>query len=208
MPSDKVERQLKQIIIPYLVSAEMLPKHALYRTYNYFSFLQAYLAALVGFGMAPQVLIWYNKLIGNTPTKNEAAFSTSGLGVTAIMVGAVLVGLSVFYKAQKAPSRTILAKTCRLELLEIDTELDKVLQFSTPNDEIINLQNKAVAIVNRYRGHDESWPWGKFADGIDDEVTKRVTALKTKFGPWKDSPEQEEISRTVLQVPVPGTTRQ
>jgi hypothetical protein len=207
MPSDKVERQLKQIIIPYLVSAEKLPRHTLYRTYNFFSFLQAYLAALVGFGIAPQVLIWYNKLIGGAPTKNEAASSTSGLGITAIILGAALVGLSVFYKAQKAPSRTILAKTCRLELLEIDTELDKVLQFSTPNDEIVNLQNKAVAIVNRYRGHDESWPWGKFADGIDDEVTQRVSALKTKFGPWKDAPEQEEISRTALQVTIPGVMR-
>jgi hypothetical protein len=188
MAPDPIERKLSQIILPYLISAERLQRYTLYKTYGYYSLLNAYIAALVGFGLAPPLMKWYLELTG--PGTNAKV--PTNVGWVALLLGFILVAVSVYYRNENVSTRYVLARTCRAELLDVSDELHTALQSSNPQSEIVVLQNKTVSIIKRYRTQHQSWPWDRFAPEIEQDVQRRVSDLKSQFGPWKLTSDREE----------------
>lgn len=188
MPEHTVRRTLKRDVLPYLISGRRLRKQWFYFVHAVFGYATDFIVVLTAIGVSTPLL----SLIGLlSDAKQELVPSPSLASVLSSITGwlvypaavAVFVWiiLRVAFNREEGQKRAVLAKSCYQELRQAEASLHSILSKPEPMGELTNLLEKKIRPTVDRNIQENAWPWIPFAPDIDNEITKDLDMLCSRY---------------------------
>jgi hypothetical protein len=169
-----VVNNIRYQIVPYVISASMLPRTAEYTLYRFFCYVRAFLAGLVGLGVAPPLLIYLNKVAQQGSHLNESSLQVpGGLNYMAIAAAVVLMAISAYSAQTGLDKRAVLADSCSAEFRGHYAKLLTIVSEPDCRDKLDGLSNEIATNVQRHIA-EKSWT---FKDVIAPDIEQRTEEL-------------------------------
>lgn len=183
----QVEQKLRRDIIPWIESAEKLPRTRSYIIYSLYFWLGEVFVLLVGLGFSHPA---FRVLAPQSFRQADASANQpiiNGLG-EGILFWAAVGGLLVWGLLKIYTQRYDLEKRCSLmrsgvrQFRQFRSRLPDILQESNPLHRLTELQREINAQVNRMVGED-AWGWPRgIAPGINQYVDAEVKRYVDSYG--------------------------
>lgn len=175
-----VLNNIRHQIVPYVISASMLPKTAEYTAYRFYSYVRAFMAAIVGIGIAPPIWSYLSNVANEGQDATKASIvAPAGLGYAAFTCAILLVAFSVYSTQTSLDKRAVLADSCSSEFRAHYAKLLSMVSASNLSSKLDDLSNEIATNVQRHIA-EKSWTWPDvIAPGINlraDELTDSILA--------------------------------
>ena len=177
-----VRRSLRRDVLPYLVTARLLPRQWFYRVHAIFGYTTDLVVALATVGVAGPVLA----LLGGQSSANEGPTPTFGQALgsvppwlyfpTMLFLAAWIV-LRVAFNREEGQKRAVLAKSCSHVLREAEASLHTILSKPDPMPGVTELLEAKIRPTVDRSIQESAWPWLPFAQNIETDVEKLLEAL-------------------------------
>ena len=170
-------------IVPYIISADLLPKLPQYTLFRVYSYLRALLAGIVGLGIAPPVIAYLNRVAETSPQAGQTPVTVPpGLNYVAITAAILLTAFAIYVNQTNLDKRAVLADSCSAEFRGLYA---KLLQLAARSDvsQLDALSNQIATVVQRHIA-EKDWVFEHvIAPGIAEQARSMTDDVLSRFPP-------------------------
>jgi hypothetical protein len=171
---NSVVNNIRYQIVPYVISASMLPRTFEYTIYRFFCYIRSFLAGLVGLGIAPPFLVYLSKVAQQGTHLNESSLQIPvGLNYMAIASAILLLAISIYSSQTSLDKRAVLADSCSAEFRGHYAKLLSIVSEPDCRSKLDGLSNEIATNVQRHIA-EKAWT---FKDVIAPGIEKRTEEL-------------------------------
>jgi hypothetical protein len=184
-----VEHKLKYVILPYLVSAELLKKWKPLQVYTFYLYSAETFTLLAGIGLANPIVAFLNggNLTSSSNSSNSSQsiiqFLGSGYAATLSIILLIAWGILKFYvKNQQLDRRCSLLRSCIQQCAQFSIKVRSAINSDNPMPALISIQEKLSDLIER-NIVENAWPYAGPAPKIEEIVDNYCDRL---IAPFKD----------------------